>query len=88
MITDAVLGWVVGAFTALLALLPNPLPPALADAASSLTPVWTFFAWANKYVPLAEAAAMLGLLAAVQVAMFAWNFSVWALTKLHVLGGQ
>lgn len=76
-VVNTVLGW-----------LPDIAPPDVSGAIESMAPVWAFLGWANKYVPLVEAGAMIGLVAAVYMVMYLIRFTVWVLTKAHILGGS
>jgi len=42
----------------------------------------------NNYVPLDTVVTILGLMATFFVASLLYHFTIWVLTKLHVLGGS
>lgn len=88
MIVDAIFSLFEGALNAVLALVPTVEAPDLSGWVSGLSGVWVHAAWLNKYVPLDQAALMLGIVGVAFVASYAFRFAVWCLTKLHVLGGS
>lgn len=87
MIVDAIVGFVLTLVTGLLSLLPDIAPPDISGAVASLSPVWGYFGWANKYVPLVEVAAMLTLLAGVQLTLYVIHFVQWIAQRAHLFGG-
>jgi len=88
MILDALFSLFRSAVETVLGWLPVLSPPVLTGMVASMAPLWGYLAWANKYVPLIEAAGLIGVLGLAYVGIFVFKFSVWVLTKAHLLGGS
>lgn len=88
MIVDAIFSLFESALNAVVGLLPTVEAPDLSGWVSGLGPVWATAGWLNKYVPLDQAALILGVLAAAWLISYGARVIIWGLTKLHVLGGQ
>lgn len=88
MIVDAIFSLFESALNAVLGLIPEVAAPDLSGWVAGLAPIWEKAAWLNKYVPLDQAALILGVLAVAWLASYAVRVVLWGLTKLHVLGGE
>lgn len=88
MILDVIIRASLTALSGLLGLLPTWTPPDVSDAASAASGVWVWAGWLNAYVPVVEAVAVLGVFMAAFVALYAVRLVLWALTKVHLLGGS
>lgn len=88
MIIDAIFGL----FAQALALVHDQLPDVPSfDTSEHTGPVGSLFqwaGWANWWVPVDHAVILLGLLLTAWAVMYALDFANWALTKLHLLGGN
>jgi hypothetical protein len=49
--------------------------------------LFSHLAWANAYLPLDQVVAAVGALLALFAVMLTVRMVIWALTKVHVLGG-
>jgi hypothetical protein len=90
MILNTLFSWFVSLLGALLDLIPSfGLPDAaVATAAVSDARVWEYVGWANHYVPVDLAAALLAVRVTLWAALHGLDAVVWVLTKLHILGGS
>lgn len=88
MIVEAIWDLLRSAVETVIGWLPDIAPPDLSGMVDAVAPLWGYFGWANKYVPLVEVAAMLALLVAAYAVMFTFKLTVWVLTKAHILGGE
>jgi hypothetical protein len=88
MITKAILALIVIPFKAALSLLPTVSAPDVSGMVSAMAPVWQFAGWVNNYLPLAEAAVVLGILLTAFQAIVVVRAVLWVLAKLHILGGE
>jgi len=88
MIVDALFSLFATIVNAVLGLLPTVPAPDLSGWATGLAPVWAKAGWLNKYVPLDQAAIMLGILAGAWVVLYGARFTIWCLTKVYALGGD
>lgn len=88
MIVDAIFSLFEAAVGGVLDLLPDVAAPDLSGWVAGFSGVWEHASWLNKYVPLDQAALILGVLVAAWVVLYGARFVIWCLTKAHVLGGQ
>ena len=88
MIVEAILGAFAWVVNGLVDLLPDVDPPDLSGMVAGLGPIWGMAGWLNKYVPLDQAGIMLGVVVSIWAVLYGIRFSVWFLTKAHVLGGK
>lgn len=72
----------------LVGLLPNFSVPNIHSQVSSLNSLWSLFGWANQYLPIDAAVAMVSLLLVGWAALQALHIAVWVATKAHILGGS
>lgn len=88
MILDALFSLIETVVNGVLGLLPSVPAPDMSGWVSGLAPIWTHAAWLNKYVPLDQAAIMLGVLVGAWVVLYTVRFTIWCLTKVYALGGD
>lgn len=91
MITDAIFGLFRTILSWLAALLPSwaslDLAGPVNDAFAAIGPYLGWVPWVNHYAPLEEGLALLITLGTLWVASHLYHAVVWALSKLHLLGG-
>lgn len=89
MIPDLILGLLETLLDGIVGLLPSvSIPDVSATIETDLAFLWQWFAWANNYVPLDQAALMISILLGAWAALQLVHITVWVLTKLHILGGS
>lgn len=88
MITEAILEFFRTVVQWVIDLMPDWGPPDLVGLLDSMTVMFGYLAWANKYAPLAEVGAIVAALMLYKVTLYVIDFAVWVLTKAHVLGGE
>lgn len=87
MITQWFVDAIWGVVEWVLNLLPNVDPPDLSSFASGVGTALGWTAWANQFVPVTVAATLFAIWGVLWVGFSVWNVLVWALSKLHILGG-
>ncbi|MBN9326848.1 MAG: hypothetical protein BGO38_05350 [Cellulomonas sp. 73-145] len=75
MITDALISAALGALSALIGLFPATGPVTLGQSTSTTVIGWT--AAANSFIPLQALITVIGVLLALQLALYLWDFAVW-----------
>jgi hypothetical protein len=87
MILDAIFSLLRKVLEGIFWLVPDVARPDLSGPAGKLAPLFALYGWANHYVPVDAALIMLAILLASWTVMHAVTFAIWALSKLHILGG-
>ena len=92
MIVEAIFNWFLSALKWILELGPDWTPP---DLSAELTaffdiigPHGRLLAWLNIYVPMREAVLLLAVGMLLWLGLHGYRFTIYALTKLHVLAGN
>lgn len=86
MILDAIFSLIEAVVSGVLGLLPDVTAPDLSGWVAGLSGIWEHAAWLNKYVPLDQAALMLGVIVSTFVIAYGARFVIWGLEKLRALG--
>lgn len=87
MIVDAIISIAMTVVDTFLSWLPNISPPDLTGPVEAMAPLFAYAGWANKYVPLVEAGALVLLVAGVYLTLWLIKLSVWIYSKLPIIGG-
>lgn len=88
MILDALFAIFRAAVEWVLGLFPAWSPPDISGYVSAAGPVFDALGWANHYLPIDLAFVLVPVGAGLYVSIVVFRFSVWVLTKAHVLGGS
>lgn len=91
-IVEALFGLFEDAVQAALGLLPEINPPDLSGMVEALgglfAPGTGYLGWLNRYMPVDQVPAALGVVLGSWAVLYLVRFAVWVLTKAHVLGGD
>jgi hypothetical protein len=87
MILDAIFGVFAHALALLTVHIPAFPSADLSGLTSATSSVWTYYSWANDYVPADHAMVLLSLTVGAWAIFYGLELLEWLGTKLHFFGG-